>query len=106
MIAVAKSRCLWPLVAACVALPLGAHCQEATVTKKRITAADAVRMTRLSDHEYFIGDSSQGRVGHFSPNGKQFIIVLRKGNPEQNTNEFSLLLFRTADVFHSPKLEL
>lgn len=39
----------------------------------------------------------------FSPDGKQFVVVTRRGNIEQNTNDFSLLLFRTKDVFRAPK---
>src|SRR5580704_11895292 len=74
--------------------------------KRPISTTDAVQTTRLADHEYFQGDSSEGRVAHFSKNGKRFIVVLKKGNPEQNTNEFSLLLFRTSDAFESPKPEL
>jgi dipeptidyl aminopeptidase/acylaminoacyl peptidase len=74
--------------------------------KRPISTTDAVQTTRLADHEYFQGDSSEGRVAHFSQNGKRFIVVLKKGNPEQNTNEFSLLLFRTSDAFESPKPEL
>jgi dipeptidyl aminopeptidase/acylaminoacyl peptidase len=65
--------------------------------KRPISTTDAVQTTRLADHEYFQGDSSEGRVAHFSQNGKRFIVVLKKGNPEQNTNEFSLLLFRTSE---------
>jgi hypothetical protein len=33
-------------------------------------------------------------------------VLLRKGNLEQNTNEFSLFLFQTAEAFSSPKPEL
>jgi dipeptidyl aminopeptidase/acylaminoacyl peptidase len=35
----------------------------------------------------------------FSPDGKRFVVVVRKGNLEQNTMEYSLLLFATAKVF-------
>lgn len=63
-------------------------------------------MTRLADDYYFKGGSSAGRVAHFSPDGKQFIITLKNGNVEQNINEFSLLLFHTADALRSPKPEV
>ena len=71
-----------------------------------MTVADAIGMARLADDYYFRGGPSAGRVAHFSPDGKQFIITLRKGNAEQNTNEFSLLLFHTADALRSPKPEV
>ncbi len=63
-------------------------------------------MTRLADDFYFKGGSSAGRVAHFSPDGKQFTIILKKGNVELNTNEFSLLLFHTADALRSPRPEV
>lgn len=74
--------------------------------KRAVTVADSIRMTHLADDYYLKGGSSAGRVALFSPAGKQFVVVLKKGNLEQNTNEFSLLLFHTADVFRSPKPEV
>jgi dipeptidyl aminopeptidase/acylaminoacyl peptidase len=74
--------------------------------KKPVTVADAIGMARLADEYYFRGGPSVGRVAHFSHDGKQFTIALEKGNAEQNTNEFSLLLFHTADAFRSPKPEV
>src|SRR5260370_33443306 len=71
--------------------------------KNPVTVADAIRMTRLADDYYLGGGPSAGRVAHFSASGKQFTITLEKGNAEQNTNEFSLLLFHTADALRSPK---
>jgi len=60
-------------------------------------------MTRLADQDYLAGGPSNARVAHFSPDGKRFVVILRKGNLEQNTNEFMLLLFGTDDALHSPK---
>jgi len=59
-------------------------------------------MTRLADQDYFRGADSKGHVAIFSSDEKRFVVVLRKGNLEQNTNEYSLLLYRTADTLHSP----
>jgi len=78
----------------------------ATGDKRPATVSDSIRMTHLADPNYTAGGSSRGLVAHFSPDGKQFVVVLRKGNLEQNTNEYSLLLFRTADAFQSPKPEV
>jgi dipeptidyl aminopeptidase/acylaminoacyl peptidase len=68
-----------------------------------VTVPDAIGMTVLADSDYRSGDSSSGRVAHFSADGKQFVVVLRKGNLERNTNEDSMMLYHTADAFHSPK---
>jgi len=59
-------------------------------------------MTRLGDPSYSGGAPSKGIVAKFSPDGKHFVVILKKGNLEANTNEYSLVLFQTADVFQSP----
>src|SRR5260370_33269527 len=71
--------------------------------RRIIKAADAIEMTRLADPDYFNGLPSKGHVAHFSPDGKHFVVLVRKGYLENNTNEVSLLLYETADALHSPK---
>lgn len=73
------------------------------LTRRTATVADSIRMTRLGDPSYTDGASAKGIVAKFSPNGKHFVIILKKGNLEANTNEYSLVLFQSAEVFHSPK---
>ncbi len=75
---------------------------ESTTGKRPVTEADSIRMTRLGDRQYTLGNPSKGLVARFSPDGKRFVVVLRKGNFEANTNEYSLNLFETSEVFHSP----
>jgi dipeptidyl aminopeptidase/acylaminoacyl peptidase len=88
------------------ALALRAQPQSPPSNKRPSAVEDAIGMTRLAGSDYFSGVDSKGRVAQFSPDGKQFVIVLRKGDIEQNTNEFSLLLYRTADTFRSPKPDI
>jgi len=71
--------------------------------KRPITVADAIEMTKLADEDYFSSGTATGEVPHFSPDGKQFVIVLRKGNIEQDTNDYSVLLYWTSDAFGAPK---
>ena len=63
-------------------------------------------MTRFADPNYTAGGSSRGVVAQFSPDGKRFVVLVKRGNVERNTNEYSLLLFRTAEAFHSPTPEV
>ena len=80
-------------------LSLSAHAQEG---RRGVTVRDAISMTCLADRGYFLGASpSEVSVAHFSPDGKRFAVVLEKGNLENNTNEFSLILFETSEVFRS-----
>jgi dipeptidyl aminopeptidase/acylaminoacyl peptidase len=61
--------------------------------RRRVTVADAIEMTEWADRRYAAGAGSAGRVGVFSPDGKQFVVLLKKGNLATNTNEFSIVLF-------------
>jgi hypothetical protein len=75
----------------------------AGLTRRPVTVADSIQMTRLGDVKYTDGWPSNGIVAKFSPNRKHFVVILKKGNLEANTNEYSLVLFQTAEVFQSPK---
>jgi len=74
----------------------------AATDRRPVTVADSIQMTRLGDPSYTDGGPSKGIVAKFSPDGKRFVVVLRKGNLEANTNEYSLILFETEEVVHSP----
>lgn len=75
-------------------------------TKRPITVKDGIETTRLGDGKYSAGGPSMGRVATFSPNGKRFVIVLKKGNVEENKNEFALILFESSKVFKSQNADL
>jgi dipeptidyl aminopeptidase/acylaminoacyl peptidase len=72
-------------------------------TPRPVTIADAIEMTKLADPTYGGAGSSAGRVAQFSPDGRKFVVVVKKGNLKNNTNEYSILLWRTEEVFRSPK---
>ena len=74
--------------------------------KRPVTMTDAIQMTQFGDPWYLRGLSAKHKVAGFSPNGSRFVIVIKKGNLDKNTNDYSLLLFRTADAFHSPSPEV
>jgi dipeptidyl aminopeptidase/acylaminoacyl peptidase len=59
-------------------------------------------MTEFADRGYFLGGTPASPVAIFSPDGKQFIIRLKKGDVEQNVVKYWLLLFQTNEVFRSP----
>jgi dipeptidyl aminopeptidase/acylaminoacyl peptidase len=75
-------------------------------SKRAVTVADTIRMTTLPENAQAAGDSSTGRFARFSPDGKRFVVVTQKGDPETNENEFSLLLFETAKAFQHPAPKL
>jgi dipeptidyl aminopeptidase/acylaminoacyl peptidase len=69
--------------------------------KQPFTVVDAIRMTKISGTAN-AAINPKSDFATFSPDGKRFAIVLRRGNIERNTNDYSLLLFRTPSVFHNP----
>jgi dipeptidyl aminopeptidase/acylaminoacyl peptidase len=79
---------------------------DAVTTKRRVTVADAITMTQTGDRYYLDGFAPGGNVGIFSPDGSKFAFVTQKGNLENNTIEFTLLVFRTAQAFQSPTPEI
>jgi dipeptidyl aminopeptidase/acylaminoacyl peptidase len=64
------------------------------------TLCQAARPAMVSDS---IGMVQVGTPPTFSPDGKEFVIVTRRGNLQKNANDFSVLSFHTADAFRSPR---
>jgi dipeptidyl aminopeptidase/acylaminoacyl peptidase len=69
------------------------------------TEEDAIRMVRIAGRwaNFSYAGTLTEDFAYFSPDRKQIAVVLKRGNLERNTNEYSLLLFKTSDVFASPK---
>jgi len=80
---------------------VAADCQ--TSEKRRITVRDTIEMTEFADRGYFLGGAPDFPVGIFSPDGKQFLVRLKKGDIKRNAVKYWLVLFRTTEVFDSPK---
>ncbi len=73
--------------------------------KRFLMQEDAIQMVRIAGHDAlseYAGTLTKD-FAYFSPDRKQFAIILKKGNLETNTNDYSLLVYTTADVFGSPK---
>ncbi|HWH61068.1 MAG TPA: prolyl oligopeptidase family serine peptidase [Terriglobales bacterium] len=87
---------------ASVAAPCG-RTQDQQSRGAPITVRDAIVMTRLGLPDSLLNTPIKEDIAQFSPNGRRFVIVLKKGNLQKNTNDYSLLLYRTLDAFRSPK---
>jgi dipeptidyl aminopeptidase/acylaminoacyl peptidase len=90
------------ITSALIAAPRVAAARDAPQQKRPVTVADSIEIATLASPDYFLGGPAVGHVARFSPNGSRFVIVLRKANLARNTNDFSILLYRTASVFDSP----
>lgn len=64
--------------------------------KRPITVADIIGMTRVAGSPWF-AYQPKSEFAVFSPNGKKFAIVLTHGDVAANTNDYTLLVFGTAD---------
>jgi len=62
---------------------------------------DIIQMDEPANWNIIRKGSSRHRVATFSSSGKRFVIVVKKGNVERNTNEFSMLLYNTHSALSS-----
>lgn len=101
-----RKRPILSIVCAFCALGMFASARGQTSIEKShvlrpATVADSIGMTQLT-----FPDNDPAAPATFSPDGKLFIILTHRGNLENNTNDSSLLLFQSADVFLSPRPEV
>ncbi len=75
--------------------------QSANGGKRVVTVADAVTMSEVVDPTTGNIPGSSDDVPLFSPDGKKVVILVRQGNLEKNTNDYSILLWNTSDLVHS-----
>ena len=76
---------------------------EQSHVRRPVTVADAIGMTQIGDRTYLDGFTIAGNVVQFSPDKSRFAFVVQKGNLADDTVEFRLLVFRTADAFRSSR---
>src|SRR5215469_6068546 len=74
--------------------------------KRCVTVADTITMTQFAGSDYNVGSVGNHGVAQFSPDGKRFVILVKKGVLENNTNKYSLLLYKTDEALHSPRPEV
>ncbi len=65
--------------------------------RRPFTVADSISMTRIVDPDVPFG-SFVTPVFKFSPDGKRFFLVTRRGNLSTGLNEFALVLFDSVEV--------
>lgn len=87
-----------------VTVPRSAAAQQTTQSaspmpadaKRPVTVADAIGMTTVGDASYDTGLPLFDGPAQFSPDGKRFLVLLKRGDLETNTNDYSIWLW-TAD---------
>lgn len=66
--------------------------------QRPITVRDAIEMTVPGDPDYWSATWSKQSVAKVSPDGSRFIVVLKRGDVESNTNRYSMLLWMVSDI--------
>lgn len=73
--------------------------------KRLPSVRDSIEMTRVAgsgqSRWYYTGASSSD-FATFSPDGKRFVIVVKRGVLQDDTNRYSMLLFMTDKAFQAP----
>jgi dipeptidyl aminopeptidase/acylaminoacyl peptidase len=70
-----------------------------TSALRPVTITDVVQMTQFVDQSHV----SDAGVVQPSPDGDKFVIVVKRGNLQQNTNDYSLLLFDVHNSLHQSR---
>ena len=70
-------------------------------TRRPVTVADTIRMTKLWNNDYFGAATPTQEVAQISPDGSKVLVVVKRGNLEKNTNDYSLLLWQMGDIFNA-----
>jgi dipeptidyl aminopeptidase/acylaminoacyl peptidase len=73
---------------------------------RNITVKDIIETTRLANVDYFRGANPEGNVAQYSPNGRHFVISLRRADLKADTNDYSMYLFTTSAIFQPEKPRL
>jgi len=71
-----------------------------------VAVADVIRMTQFDDAGYNVASLAGHHAVQFSPDGKRFVILVKKGDLKNNVNKYSLLLFETENALRSPAAEV
>jgi dipeptidyl aminopeptidase/acylaminoacyl peptidase len=99
----------WLLMAGTFVYPYGklaAETDNLAARKSLVTVADMISMVRIAgpfpDSQY----SPAKDFAKFSPDGQHFVFAVSSGNPQKNTTDCTLLLFRTAELPHAKPRKL
>jgi len=74
-------------------------------TRRPATVADSIEMIRVvgsGESRWRYTGASSSDFARFSPDAKRFIIVVKRGNLRENTNEYAMLLFQSNEAFEAP----
>jgi dipeptidyl aminopeptidase/acylaminoacyl peptidase len=69
--------------------------------QRKVTVADVITMTHWVD----LGSSAVPQIALFSPDHRQFVVLVKKGNLARNTNDYSLLYFQIKSGVEMPQMQ-
>lgn len=89
-------------LALCSGFTVRAQCRP---HQRRVTVADTIRMTELSPPEPEAG-AHPSAIASFSPDGRHFAVIVKRGNLRNDTNLFTLRIYSTQKAFRTQKAQL
>ena len=102
-----RQACLVAFIVTCLLLIASiGQSVEVSAKGRAPTVVDAIEMTQFGDVFYVRGVSARDNPAEFSADGKHFVIITAKGNIQNNTNDYALLLFQTDNAMRSPTPEV
>jgi len=79
--------------------------EDANSARRRFSQEDSIGMVRIAGPgaiSEYAGTLTKD-FACFSPDGNKFAIILKKGNLETNTNDYTVFLFEVKDLFSHPQ---
>ncbi len=73
-----------------------------THSKRLVTVRDAITATKLGLPDSVLSGDISDLAAIFSPDRQRFLVVLKRGDLENNTNDFSVFLYETASALKAP----
>ena len=93
---------VWSSILCFAATPAKATANVEERSPRPVTVLDAVQMRELSNWKMARKNNSIHGIATFSPDGKRFVILVKKGDSEHNRIEYSMLMYGSRDAMNSP----
>ena len=75
-------------------------------SRRPVTVADAIRMTKVSNSSYGLAELAGQTVGQWAPDRNRVVVIVRKGNLATNANEYSILFWMVNRIRRLSKPEV
>jgi len=93
---------LWTSAAAVARISPDMQLEQRKGRRREVTVADGITMGRIAHPVEELSPD----ISIWSPNGELALVVVKRGDLKNNCVDYSLLLWRRAELFHGPKSQV